>query len=257
MSPAGDQAYLVALNGKPYMMPVSPWFFTNLPGYNKNWIWRGDDLWYDRWQQVLKIKPEFVEIITWNDYGESHYIGPLRSDDFGLFTYGQAPYNYAAKFPHDGWRNFLPYVIDTYKNGAAPAITSEEVLTWYRINPNTACSTGGTTGNTASQGQVEVSPTLVDLDAVYVSALLNSSANFDVTIGSTTVTGTWRNKPLGGSGIYHGSVPFNGTTGLVHVTIWRTINGQRTTIAEACGPPITTICQDGIENWNAWVGVSC
>jgi hypothetical protein len=26
----------------PYMMPVSPWFFTNLPGYKKNWIWRGD-----------------------------------------------------------------------------------------------------------------------------------------------------------------------------------------------------------------------
>ncbi|PKX89654.1 uncharacterized protein P174DRAFT_435029 [Aspergillus novofumigatus IBT 16806] len=32
--------------GKPYMMPVSPWFYTNMPGYNKNWLWRGDDLWY-------------------------------------------------------------------------------------------------------------------------------------------------------------------------------------------------------------------
>lgn len=36
-----------------YMMGVSPWFFTNLPGYDKNWLWRGDSLWYDRWQQYV------------------------------------------------------------------------------------------------------------------------------------------------------------------------------------------------------------
>ncbi|KAI8192767.1 hypothetical protein KHU50_013093 [Colletotrichum sp. SAR 10_65] len=23
---------------RPYMMPVSPWFYTNLPGYKKNWL---------------------------------------------------------------------------------------------------------------------------------------------------------------------------------------------------------------------------
>lgn len=41
-----DASYLQALNGvKPYMMPVSPWFYTNLPGYHKNWAWRGDNLW--------------------------------------------------------------------------------------------------------------------------------------------------------------------------------------------------------------------
>jgi hypothetical protein len=73
---AVDDAYLQALNQSgtpmPYMMPASPWFYTNLPNYNKNWVWRGDDLWYDRWQEIFSSKPEFVEIITWNDYGESH-----------------------------------------------------------------------------------------------------------------------------------------------------------------------------------------
>jgi hypothetical protein len=53
-----------------YMMPVSPWFYTNLPGYSKNWMWNGVDLWHDRWQQVLTIQPEFVQIISWNDFGE-------------------------------------------------------------------------------------------------------------------------------------------------------------------------------------------
>lgn len=251
-----DEAYIIALNGQPFVMPVSPWFFTNLPGYGKNWLWRGDDLWYDRWQQVIQIAPEFVEIITWNDYGESHYIGPLRTDDFGLFTYGQAPFNYAASLPHDGWRAFLPYVIDTYKTGTAPAIISEQVVSWYRLNPNTACNAGGTTGNTASQDQTEVPPSTLGLDAVYFSALLDSTASFDVTIGNTTQTGAWRNTPAGGSGIYHGSAPFNGATGQVTVTIWRMVNGQKTTIVQIAGASITTYCTDDIENWNAWVGVS-
>lgn len=39
-----DASYLQYLNETgtplPYMMPVSPWFFTNLPGYDKNWLWR-------------------------------------------------------------------------------------------------------------------------------------------------------------------------------------------------------------------------
>jgi hypothetical protein len=45
--------------GLPYMMPVSPWFYTNLPGFGgKNWLWRGDDLWYDRWSQIIYNQPE-------------------------------------------------------------------------------------------------------------------------------------------------------------------------------------------------------
>ncbi|TGO09349.1 hypothetical protein BTUL_0169g00030 [Botrytis tulipae] len=72
-----DYSYLQFLGGKPYMMPASPWFFTNLPGYHKNWLWRGDDMWFDRWTQIWYAAPEFVEIITWNDYGECicpHYL---------------------------------------------------------------------------------------------------------------------------------------------------------------------------------------
>jgi hypothetical protein len=69
-----DIQYLKALAGKPYMMPVSPWFYTNLP--SKNWLWRGDNLWHQRWDEVMNLQPKLVEILTWNDWGESHYISP-------------------------------------------------------------------------------------------------------------------------------------------------------------------------------------
>jgi hypothetical protein len=58
-----DVWYMNTLNGAPYMMAVSPWFYTNLPNYNKNWLWSSDTLWYDRWNQVLALRPEYVQIV--------------------------------------------------------------------------------------------------------------------------------------------------------------------------------------------------
>ena len=40
---------------------------------------RGDNFEYRaRWQQLIANRDSlpFVEVATWNDYGESHYIGP-------------------------------------------------------------------------------------------------------------------------------------------------------------------------------------
>lgn len=47
-------------SGMPYMMAVSPWFYTNLPGYHKNWLWKSDNLWYDRWMEAIYNEPEYV-----------------------------------------------------------------------------------------------------------------------------------------------------------------------------------------------------
>ena len=114
MNTSSDAYYMSSLRGKPYMMPVSPWFYTNLPGWGKNWLWRGDDLWSDRWGQVMDLQPEWVEIISWNDYGESHYIGPIIDKALGALTYGEAPFDYVTGYPHDGWRSLLPFYIDMY-----------------------------------------------------------------------------------------------------------------------------------------------
>lgn len=49
---------------------VSPWFsthFGNEVSYSKNWVFPGDLLWYHRWNELLTLKPRFIEIITWND----------------------------------------------------------------------------------------------------------------------------------------------------------------------------------------------
>lgn len=61
---AEDQQWRNVLAGKPYMMGISPWFYTNLPQFNKNWLWKGDSLWYTRWEQAIDFQPEYVQVST-------------------------------------------------------------------------------------------------------------------------------------------------------------------------------------------------
>lgn len=229
-------------------MPASPWFYTNLPGYDKNWLWRGDDLWFDRWEQIRFINPDYVEIISWNDFGESHHIGPLyvEGDSYEAFTVGKAPFNYALDMPHDGWRELLPFTIDLYKTGVA-TITQEKLVAWYRVTPKHAsCDDGWTTGNTASQLQFEFTPQDVVQDKIFYSALLASSQAVTVTVGGVDLGATWAKTPSGGAGIYHGSVDFGAHTGAVVVTVGSMTVDKR---------PIKTSCDDtnGYTNWNAFV----
>ncbi|KAK4174204.1 glycoside hydrolase [Triangularia setosa] len=249
-----DIAFQNALGNKAYMMAVSPWFYTNLnnPDFTKNWLWRGDELWDTRWAQVMEIQPEFVEILTWNDYGESHYIGPVREKELGLFA-TSAPIPYVENMSHDGWRKFLPFYIEQYKTGTAPAEFEEKVAAYYRTAPALACPDGGTTGNNEDFGEVEEPPQNLMDDSVFYGALLTSDKGVTVTvkIGENEQTGTFTTVPANGAGtpgVYRGSVPFGGNNGDVVVTISR--DGQVVATAEG-GKPLGATCEFDIQNWNA------
>ncbi|PYH35104.1 glycoside hydrolase family 71 protein [Aspergillus neoniger CBS 115656] len=250
MSNATDLSYLDL--DIPYMMPASPWFYTNLASYSKNWLWRGDSLWHDRWEQIWDLQPEWVEILTWNDYGESHYIGPIREDAISLMTTGGAPLNYIENMPHDGWRDLLPFAIDTYVKGNA-TLGDEGIVTWYRPNPSESCGTGGTTGNTASEGQTLYPPAEVAENKIFYSAMLHSHANVSVTVGGTSLGATWaKHGRNSGAGLYHGAVEYGSATGKVVVSITR--DGE--TLASVAGQSINATCVSDLSNWNAWVGSS-
>lgn len=251
-----DLAWKASLASKTYMMGVSPWFYTNLPGYNKAWVWRGDDTWHLRWQQVIDLQPDLVEIITWNDYGESHYIGPIHDDGIPNGDNANA-HSYVDDMPHDHWRDMLPVYIAQYKNGGqVPAIApeSEKVTFWHRLSSSSAGSTDGVTGNNCRSAiniygyQTCYSPSAVAQDKVFISALLSSPATVTVQIGSNAPTS------FSGAnvGVNHFSQAFNGQTGPVTVAIVR--NGA--TVKQATGEPILASPAGGVTNFNAWVGGS-
>ncbi|KAK1996777.1 family 71 glycosyl hydrolase [Colletotrichum falcatum] len=252
-----DASYRRSLGPRrPYMAAVSPWFYTNLPTWNKNWAWKGDDLWNDRWNDILAARPDYVQILTWNDFGESHYIGPLHEKQFGAFEHGRAPFNYVRDMPHDGWRLLLPFLVDLYKYGTA-AVAREGLVAWYRLHPGHAGDAGGTTGNTSSHGQELFHPAEIMEDKIVYSALLAGPARVTVSVGGAAAEGSWDDDggvPPGGVGVYHGSVPFDGRTGEVVVTVHR---DGGVVVAQVRGRPITAECSHGgMNNWNAWVGAA-
>ncbi|KAF4916135.1 Mutanase [Colletotrichum fructicola] len=191
--------------------------------------------------------PEFVQIISWNDYGESHHIGPIRDHALVAFDTGKAPYRYSLD--HHGWRVLLPFAIDRYKNNKA-TITSEGVSFWYRTTPKDACGTGGTTGNTVSQLQMEFQPNDIIQDSVFFTVLSTDTVSVAVSIGGMSSKGVLRDLPDGGAGLYHGSAPFNGRTGDVRITVTR----KSVTIADETGPAIKNDCHNSITGFDAWAG---
>lgn len=253
MWPAGDNditttsdlAWKTALGSKHFMMGISPWFYTKLPAYNKAWVWRGDDMWHDRWEQIDQVEPDLVQIVTWNDYGESHYIGPVFKPAVPQGV-GSDALAYVDNMPHDSWRDLLPYYIGRYKQGSEPAIPTEKLQYWYRLTPAAAGRTDGVTGANG-QYQPTLDPNVVVQDKVFVTALTNAPANVTVQIGDNAPT--MLSAPNAGAN--HFAVPFDGQTGSVSVKLL--CNGE--TVVEGTGEAIqATPGGDGATNYNAWVG---
>ncbi|PSN70835.1 glycoside hydrolase family 71 protein [Corynespora cassiicola Philippines] len=246
----GDAGYVAWLNGKDYIAPVSPWFFTHYGpevDYSKNWVFPGDLLWYNRWNEVLELGPRFLEILTWNDYGESHYIGPLASkhtDD------GNS--KWALNMPHNGWLDMAKPFIAAYKAGQkSPAsfITEDQLVYWYRPTLKSLdCDATDTTMEDAPnpygnyfKGRPDGSDTLED--AVFVVALLKEEGSVTVNSGSVAKTFT---APAGASA-------WKVEMGVGKQTFSLERGGQQV-LSETSARDISDTCPCGIYNYNAYVG---
>ena len=241
MTTDDDMSWKSTLGSKPYMMAISPWFYTNLPQWSKNWLWDGDGLWNDRWEQAIEVNPDYIEILTWNDFGESHYIGPVRSN--GIPSGAE---RYVSSNSHEAWRELLPYYIAAYKSGntTLPEIDQAKIVWAHKPNPSSSGSSGGTTGN--APYQAEVAPTTASPDNISLNVLVQYPATVQVQIGDNSPTTVYANT----QGINHFSIPFNGQTGQVTYTLIR--DGK--TLMTAQGDTITSQCTDELVNWNAVVG---
>ena len=247
MSSAIDTAWTALLGpAKTYIMGVSPWFYTALPQYGKNWIARGAGLWHARWQAAIALQPPVVEIITWNDFGESHYVGP--HNDSECFPQGSA--GYVAQNSHDGWRATLPAYIQAFKAGpgAPPQYNGTELLAFaHTPNPTTpapGCSDGGTMTQDGSAAAPHVA-----VDAIDVYAVVKEPADVSVQIGG--VNAAFKATQ---AGVNYFSVPLKGQTGPITYALTR---GGQTVAGGTERPGVSTDCSanGGKINYNAITGV--
>ena len=119
------------------MAPLAPWFYTRVwgSGWSKNWIYGSEQLLPQRWEQIISLQPDFVQIITWNDYSESSYVCSISGDspiDMGGIT---PILTNPHAMHHDAWLDLSKYYIQWYKNNARPTVTSDQFYWWYRTHP--------------------------------------------------------------------------------------------------------------------------
>ena len=244
MNDDGDKAWQSFLGDKAYMMGISPWFYTNLQQYSKTWTWRGNKLFNERWQAAQQLQPQFVQIVTWNDFGESHYVGPLNGAEEVAGSE-----IYVDKMPHDAYRILLPVYIAAYKGNNGSADFKEDLVFAHKINPGAtqgSCNAGPVVGN--QPGQPGVSAADVSTDAIDIYLLVNSPADLSVTIGG----GQAQTFTANAAGINYFSADFQGQTGDVSYTVTRGGN----TIMQFTGATISSDCSasNGQINFNAITG---
>lgn len=228
MDTVWDDRFFRFLEGKTYMASVSPWFSTHFN--SKNWVFICENLPTLRWEQMLSLKPDLVEIISWNDYGESHYIGPAEphhSDD------GSS--QWANNMPHDAWRELYKPYIAAYKPGASkPSIEEDKVVYWYRPTPKGVVCTGDPLPPPNGVSMLS--------DSIFIATMLTSPATLTVQSGG--------NSPVSidvPAGITTSSVSMG--VGAQHFTVTR---GGQTILSGQGGLFVQNTCT--YYNFNVYVG---
>ncbi|KAI0044393.1 glycoside hydrolase family 71 protein [Auriscalpium vulgare] len=204
----GLQAMAPGADGSPraYMATVSPWFFTHYSPqtFNKNFIYYSDShLYPTRWESLIdnRDKIDLVEIVTWNDYGESHYIGPIE----GAQPNSQA---WVDGLNHTGWLDMTKYYAEAFKTGSFPAITEDKIYMWARTHPRDA-DAPDPVGKPSNFQLTEDSVWAVAMTTAPATVTLSTGTSppqtFQVPAGMTKLS-----TPLSAGGIMHGTIERNG-----------------------------------------------
>ncbi|KAJ6617911.1 glycoside hydrolase [Mycena sp. CBHHK59/15] len=131
ISTADDEYYLSLLHDR-YATTVSGGFFTHYE--SKNRILSADDwLLSTRWEQLFSLRDNltFVEMVTWNDFGESDYFGAVKGSQPTGTTW-------ATGYDHTPWLEMSKYYITAFKTGTYPDIQDDTIYYWARTHPAAA-----------------------------------------------------------------------------------------------------------------------
>ena len=203
-----DWNYINHMGTKHYMAAISPFFFTHFGAnsWNKNWLYRSDNwLYATRWEQLIAMRStvKSLEILTWNDYGESSYIGPIT----GALPYGSDVW--VNGFDHEAINVLTKYYSTAFKTGVYPTITKDSIVMWQRPHPHDATALNDGAGRPTGWQWTD--------DNLYAVVLTTGPATVTLTSGSNTQTfnvqgGLTKLKIPSSAGSISGSIVRSGST---------------------------------------------
>lgn len=127
-------AELTQARSKLYMAPVTPYY----RGLKQNFrVFETDGFlgMAEQWKAAIESGSNWVEIVTWNDWGEASYVRPfeghptvpLWNNHWGLLT------------AHDAYLSLTEYYIKWFKGGHPPQITEDRIHVFYRPQSSSGC----------------------------------------------------------------------------------------------------------------------
>lgn len=153
-----------------------------------------------QWKSIIETQPEWVEIVTWNDFGEASYVCPI-ADFTKTLSFLEPP----PRPCHAGYLELSRYFIEWYKTGQQPAVRQEGLFFFYRTHPKDSV-VGGDAPVEVREGAVE--------DVLYVTTLTNAAAELRVTTGGVAAAPV----PVA-PGLRHHRIPFK--PGAQRFELWR------------------------------------
>jgi len=172
--------------GKIFMASITP-YYRGLGGNYRVYDSRGVEGLARQWEGAIRDNATWVELVTWNDWGEASYLAPFGSA-FETALWGG---HWGAELSHAALLDACRYYIAWYKSGRPPAIEQDALYYAYRTHPKAAAVSGKRPGGADQLA-----------DEVFVSLFLTAPARLTIHSGDTEKSFDV------GAGVSHVAAPF-------------------------------------------------
>ncbi|MCK1434940.1 glycoside hydrolase family 71 protein [Bradyrhizobium sp. 15] len=175
-----DIGKLTKSAGRLSMLGVSPFYKGFGPRNSRVFESHGFESMQSQWLSAINSDADWVELVTWNDWGEATYLAP-----FGHPTFQDLWRQHWGKLlAHDKFLEASQYYVTWFKERVEPRIVEDKVFYFYRIHPKT--SLGFIQPEIGEVGRPTGSDSLDD--EVYVTTYLSAPAELHFSLGQQNRT---------------------------------------------------------------------
>jgi glucan endo-1,3-alpha-glucosidase len=161
--------------GKLYMASATPYYCALGPKNNRVFESRGFEGMAAQWEAAINVGAQWVEIVTWNDWGESTYVASFGSSSTTDLWNG----HWGPRLSHAAYLAASNYYIRWFKTGDR-SIHEDELFWFYRLAPRS--QPGQIDPDDANAiGYPSGAPKLED--RVFVTAFLTAPAKVNIASG--------------------------------------------------------------------------
>jgi glucan endo-1,3-alpha-glucosidase len=165
--------------GKIYMAGIYPYYRGSSTNY-RLFDTKGFQGMQAQWMSAINVNADWVELVTWNDWGESTYMaqfGPPASVSLGWGGAGKL-------LDHTAYLKASQYFIKWFKSGKKPDVVTDELFYFYRLHPAALNSTV-TPRDVIPTKRPKNADSLKD--EIYVTAFLKAPARLIIRVAGNTM----------------------------------------------------------------------